>query len=488
MRYSAAIPGLVNAELLAHLLRDDGQEDVCFALWNPSKGKERFTALLQTVVLPKHGDRQVHGNASFLPGYFERVLDLALKSNSGIAFLHSHPGPGWQGMSADDVTAEKRIAASAQAATGLPLLGMTLGTDGAWSARVWQKTAPRTYDRMWCSSVRVVGESLRVTFNDLLAPKFRFRSELTRTVSAWGEREQQNLMRLRVGIVGAGSVGSIIAEALARIGVADITLIDFDSVEQINLDRNLHASRLDALLMHSKVKVLSRELKKSATAFPFTVNTYENSIVEEEGYSAALDCDVLFSCVDRPWARSVLNFIAYAHLIPVIDGGIRAERKKSGTGLLRADWRTQTIAPGRPCLECLGQYSSGDVATERDGYFDNPTYVAGLPQNHFVKHNENVFAFSLSLASQQVQHYLSLILSLPGGLLRRPQLYHFVHDVTEYVELGCHENCLFPSYVSYGDHAPIVVTGNHQAAIDAHLKRARYQRSLRYWIARISGY
>ena len=488
MRYSVAIPGQVNEELLAHLLRDDRQEDLCFALWHPSKGKERFTALLQMVVLPKHGDRQVHGNASFLPCYFERVLDLALKSKSGIAFLHSHPAPGWQGMSADDVAAEKRIAASAQAATGLPLLGMTLGTDGAWSARAWQKTAPRTYDRMWCSSVRVVGETLRITFNELLAQKFRFRSELTRTVSAWGEREQQNLMRLRVGIVGAGSVGSIIAEALARIAVADITLIDFDSVEQINLDRNLHAGRLDALLMNSKVKVLSRELKKSATAFPFTVNTYENSIVEEEGFRAALDCDVLFSCVDRPWARSVLNFIANAHLIPVIDGGIRAERKKSGTGLLRADWRTQTIAPGRPCLECLGQYSSGDVATERDGYFDDPTYVAGLPQNHFVKHNENVFAFSLSLASQQVQHYLALILSFPGGLLRQPQLYHFVQDVTEYVDHSCHENCLFPSYVSYGDHAPIVVTVNHQAAIDARLKRARYQKSLRYWIARITGH
>ena len=487
MMHSTAIPGSVNKNLLAHLLRDDGQEDLCFALWNPSQGKERFTALLQTVVLPIQGERQVHGNASFLPCYFERVLDLALKSKSGIAFLHSHLGPGWQGMSGDDITAEKRIAAAAQSATGLPLLGLTLGTDGAWSARMWQKTAPRTYDRTWCSSVRVVGESLRVTFNDSMVPKYRFRPELTRTVSAWGGGEQQNLMRLRVGIVGAGSVGSIIAEALARIGVADIALIDFDAVEQINLDRNLHASRLDALLMTSKVKVLSRELKKSATTFPFTVNSYEISVVEEEGFRAALDCDVLFSCVDRPWARSVLNFIAYAHLIPVIDGGIRAERKKSGTGLLRADWRTQTISPVRPCLECLGQYSSGDVATERDGYLDNPTYVAGLPQNHFVKHNENVFAFSLSLASQQVQHYLALILSLPGGLLRRSQLYHFVQDVTEYIDHSCHENCLFPSYLAYGDHAPIVVTGKHQAAIDARLKRTQYQRSLRYWIARIIG-
>jgi hypothetical protein len=135
----------------------------------------------------------------------------------------------------------------------------------------------------------------------------------------------------------------------------------------------------------------------------------------------------------------------------------------------------------------LGQYNSGDVATERDGFFDDPNYVAGLPEGHFANHNENVFAFSLSLASQQVQHFLAFTLSLPGGLLRRPQLYHFVQDGTEYVDHSCQPNCLFPSYIAYGDHASIAVTGNHQAAIDARIKRAQYQRSPRYWIARITG-
>ena len=487
MILSTALSSDLHKHLLSHLLREDGQEDLCFALWYPSHGQERLTALLQRIILPNQGEHQVHGNASFLPSYFERVVSLALENRAGIAFLHSHLGPGWQGMSADDINAETRIAASTQAVTGLPLLGLTLGTDGAWSARFWQKTASRTYDCNWCSSVRVVGENLRVTYNDLMVPTFRLRPELSRTVSAWGEKEQQGLMRLRVGIVGTGSVGSIIAEALSRIGVADVTLIDFDSVELINLDRILHASRIDALLMRSKVNVLARELKKSATAFPFKVSAYENSIVEEEGFRAALDCDVLFSCVDRPWARSILNFIAYAHLIPVIDGGIRAERKKSGLGLLRADWRAHTIAPTRPCLECLGQYSSGDVATERDGYFDDPSYIAGLPENHFIRHNENVFAFSLGLASQEIQHFLALVLSLPGGILRRPQLYHLVQDKTEYLDQSCNPLCLFPSYIAYGDHSPIKVTGLHQVAVEARANRAKYQRSLRYWITRIIG-
>ena len=487
MTYSTAMSSKLNKQLLAHLLRDDGQEDLCFALWYPSHGRERITALIQKVVLPKQGERQIHGNAGFLPTYFERVISLALENNSGIAFLHSHLGPGWQGMSEDDVIAEKRMAATVQATTGLPLLGLTLGTDGAWSARFWQKRHPRIYTRDWCSSVRVIGENLSITFNDLIVPKFNFRPELSRTISAWGEDQQQQLMRLRVGVVGAGSVGSIIAETLARMGIGNIKLIDFDSIERVNLDRILHANRLDALLKQSKVKVIARELVKSATAWPFTINSFENSIVEEEGFRSALDCDVLFSCVDRPWARSILNFISYAHLIPVIDGGIRAERKKSEKGLLRADWRTQTVGPDRPCLECLGQYNSGDVAAERDGYFDKPSYVAGLPDDHFLNHNENVFPFSLSLASQEIQHFLVLALSLPGGLLRRPQLYHFVQDDTEYTDQICQPNCLFPFYVAYGDRASIKVTGQHQVAVEARIKRAQYQRSLRYWVARMTG-
>lgn len=487
MIYSAALPTKLNKQALSHLLRADGQEDLCFALWHPSQGKDRLSGLLWQIILPEPDERQVHGNVSFLPSYLERSIDLALENQAGLAFLHSHPASGWQNMSQDDIDAENRLAPTARAVTGLPLLGLTLGTDGAWSARFWNKVGPHKYQRDWCNTVRVVGENMRVTYNDSLVPELNFREELSRTVSAWGEKEQQHLMRLRVGIVGAGNVGSIVAETLARMGISHIKLLDFDSVERHNLDRILHSRSRDALLQQAKVQMLSRELKKSATAFPFTVDALEYSIVEEDGFRAALDCDILFSCVDRPLARFVLNFIAYAHLIPVIDGGIRAEAKKSQNGMLRADWRSHTAGPSRICLECLGQYRSEDVSTERDGYLDDPSYIARLPDSHFIKHNENVFAFGLSLAALETQQFLALFLSLPGELIRKSQIYHFVDDTTEYDERICNSNCLFPTWIALGDHTPIKVTSRHYIAERARAGRARFHRTLRYWVAFITG-
>lgn len=487
MIYSVALSTGLNRQALSHLLCPDGQEDLCFALWHPSQGKDRTTGLLWQIILPEPGERQVHGNASFLPSYVERSIDLTLKNQAGLAFLHSHPASGWQSMSRDDVVAEQRLAPIAKAVTGLPLLGLTLGSDGSWSARFWHKVGPGKYQRDWCSTVRVVGESLRITFNNSLAPELNFKEELSRTVSAWGKKEQQQLMRLRVGVIGAGSVGSIVSESLARIGVSHIKLIDFDSIERHNLDRILHSRRRDAILQRAKVQVLSQELRKSATAFPFTVDALEYSIVEEEGFRAALDCDVLFSCVDRPLARFVLNFIAYSHLIPVIDGGIRAEAKKSQEGMLRVDWRSHTVGPSRICLECLGQYRSEDVAADREGYFDDPNYIVGLSDSHFIRHNENVFAFGLSVAALELQQLLALSLSLPGGLIRKPQIYHFVDDTIEHDERVCNSNCLFPVWTALGDHAPIKVTSTHSIAEQARNNRARFHRSLRYWLAFITG-
>ena len=331
MKYSVAMPELIGQLLRAHLTRADRQEDLCFAVWKPSRGRTRNTALIADVVLPGSGDRLVHGNASFQPQYVERAISAALAADGGIAFLHSHPARGWQDMSADDIRAETLLAPTAVGATGLPLVGLTLGAfDGTWSARVWEKVGPKKYQRQWAESVREVGERLVVHFADKLVPPPVHRQSQVRTVASWGPDVQARIARLKVGVVGLGSVGSMVAEALARTGIQNVTLIDYQQLEEVNLDRTLNASQKD--VGRAKVALAADALRINATAGSFVVDPHIGSVCEEAGYRKALDCDVLFSCVDRPWGRSVLNYVAYAHLIPVIDGGtpgIKNEARKA---------------------------------------------------------------------------------------------------------------------------------------------------------------
>jgi hypothetical protein len=486
---SVAIPEETERQLAQHLTRQDLQEDLCFALWCPSAGRDRLTALVYEFVPPQPGERHVHGNASFEPAYFERALGRALEADAGLALMHSHPGGrGWQGMSRDDVNAERGHAAQAFAATGLPLVGITLATeDGRWSARTWEKTGPRVFERRDCISVRSVGSHLSLSFNSDLLPAPPPIEEQLRTRSAWGDAHQDDIARLRVGVVGLGSVGALVAETLARTGVQHLRLIDFDAVERHNLDRLVHATSRD--IGRAKVDVAAEQLKLSATAREPEIEPLDISVVEPDGLLAALDCDVLFSCVDRPWPRHVLNFIAYAHLIPVVDGGILVE--VTARRLMRAaNWKAHIAAPGRRCLECLGQYDTGLVEAERHGHFDDPEYIKRLPNDHPIKQNENVFAFSMGCAALEVGQLLSMIVA-PGGVSDYgAQNYHFVSGTMDLDTRGCNADCPFGgSLLAQGDRSGFVVTGSHEVAERARRRRTDHpgrrrnaRLSLRAWL------
>jgi tRNA A37 threonylcarbamoyladenosine dehydratase len=57
----------------------------------------------------------------------------------------------------------------------------------------------------------------------------------------YGETGYRRLRSLRVAVVGLGGVGSWAAEALARSGVAALTLIDLDHVSESNINRQVQA-------------------------------------------------------------------------------------------------------------------------------------------------------------------------------------------------------------------------------------------------------
>ena len=321
--------------------------------------------------------------------------------------MHNHLSAGWQDMSATDLVAERDRIAPPTRASGHPLVGLTLGTDGSWSARFWTWDG-HSFHLSWCDKVRVTGQRFQVTFNDAHVPPPKRKPTLQRTIDTWGESCQRKVARLRVGIVGTGSVGCMVAEALARIGVENLVLIDPDMVEDHNLDRLLYAGRTD--VGRYKVDLAAQHLAKSATAYRFDVQTHKAPIQQQTSLLAALDCDILFSAVDRPLPKDLLNRIAYAHLIPVISGGIFIDNK-SDDSLGQAAWSVVRVGPERCCLRCDGEYSTSDVTMELDGSFDDPRYIHRSNAIGNTPVNQNVFPFSANLASFMVIEMVRMVIS-----------------------------------------------------------------------------
>lgn len=452
MRFDAVMTDAVAEQAKDHLLgairRGQVQEDLCFALWRRSTGASRTTGIISEILPPLHGERKLHGNVSFESTYLARAARRACQSNTGLAFMHSHPTAGWQRMSPDDIVAERdRIAPPARAA-GLPLLGLTVGRDGIWSARFWSWNGSE-YERVWCDKVRVVGDRLEVSPHPSKIAPYARSERLRRTVDTWGEDRQSVLSSLRFGVVGLGSVGCIIAETLARIGATEILLVDGDRVEEHNLDRLLYARAGD--IGRFKVDIVADQLQHSATAARCDVDPRRAWLQERDAYQAAMDCDVLFAAVDRPLPKDILNNIAYVHCIPVVFGGIRVATKPDGS-LADATWSVVRVGPKSRCLRCDGQYTTSEVIMERDGSLDEPTYVIRGGGSGEAPRNQNVFPFSASLGSLMVLEMLRSILREPWWP-PTPTKFHYTYlsgQLTPYFAV-CRARCSVAARTAQGD-------------------------------------
>lgn len=74
----------------------------------------------------------------------------------------------------------------------------------------------------------------------------------------YGAAGAARIRRAHVAVVGIGGVGSWAAEALARSGVARLTLIDFDQIAASNVNRQIHA--LTPTLGQAKVHAMQQRI------------------------------------------------------------------------------------------------------------------------------------------------------------------------------------------------------------------------------------
>lgn len=75
----------------------------------------------------------------------------------------------------------------------------------------------------------------------------------------WGKDNQEILSSKHVAVFGLGGVGGFCAEALARAGIGELTIIDFDTVSETNINRQLVA--LLSTVGKSKAELFKDRLK-----------------------------------------------------------------------------------------------------------------------------------------------------------------------------------------------------------------------------------
>lgn len=395
--------------LLQHYHEGRLQEDIALATWYPAEGSKRYTAIIDEVLLPTADERILQGNVRLTRDYLRRARHHALSKGAGLAVMHNHLGPGWQGMSQDDVVMESRSISNPARATGLPALGLTLGTDGAWSARFWLREGSG-YERHWCSTIRIVSpRHLSIqrnphmpggTTSSHLLERFR------RSVETWGIAGQELLNQLVVGIVGLGSVGALSAEAMGRMGIRRLVLIDMDRVEHHNLDRLLHAGPND--IGRYKVHLSAEQLERAASQAFVELHALPLTLRDTRAYHALADCDVILGCADKPIARDLINHLAVCHLIPVIEAGV-ALRSRQGA-LHKGHIVSQVVTPDSRCLRCTHQYSTDQVSLELEDLLEDPEYIRTLPADYRPS-TANIFPASLAAASQQAALLVRLLLA-----------------------------------------------------------------------------
>lgn len=119
----------------------------------------------------------------------------------------------------------------------------------------------------------------------------------------YGDEAYTRLRALRVAVVGLGGVGSWAVEALARSGVAQLTLIDMDHVAESNVNRQVQA--LGATLGMAKAQALAQRV---ADIHPGCEVRVVEEFVDAANWPALLPdpVDVLIDACDQVRAKTAM--------------------------------------------------------------------------------------------------------------------------------------------------------------------------------------
>lgn len=160
-------------------------------------------------------------------------------------------------------------------------------------------------------------------------------------LDALGIEGQQRILNAHALIIGAGGLGSPAALYLASAGVGKITLVDDDTVDFTNLQRQI---------LHTQARVGMAKAESGKQALSAINPEIQIIPLQQRLSGAALDtlvasADIILDCTDNFATRHAINRACVHHRKPLVSGAaIRFDGQVSVYDLQRDD---------SPCYHCL---------------------------------------------------------------------------------------------------------------------------------------
>ncbi|MEQ7874263.1 ThiF family adenylyltransferase [Sphingomonas sp. ASV193] len=410
------------AELTSALLADAPLEScgVAFAKADPDAG----TWLVRDAQsVPEEAyEVRTETSATLRPAYLIEVANRARPTGDSVVLIHTHPFTrGTPSFSPIDDAGEVELAEyfGRRASTGFHL-AMVVGPNGCRARRL----GTRGDIPVWEVGATLACRSGAVTAIEL--------SEIhDRQVRAFGRAGQQILAGLRVGIVGAGGTGSVIAQELAHLGVLDFLVIDPDRVERTNLNRLVGAHPED--VGNEKVSVARSAILSISPAAQVT--GVVRDVVDADVAALLRGLDFIFLCTDSHASRAVVGQFAYQFLVPTIDMGVSVTVKEGE--VTHISGRVQMLAPGLPCLACTSALDGEQIRREMltPELRASDPYIIGVHEPQPA-----VISINATMASLAITMFMGAVTGMPAHA--RFQLYDGIRGTVRPTTARIVSNCI----------------------------------------------
>ncbi|MFA4646354.1 ThiF family adenylyltransferase [Pyrococcus kukulkanii] len=140
-----------------------------------------------------------------------------------------------------------------------------------------------------------------------------------RQIMLFGVEGQEKLKRAKVAVVGVGGLGSPVAYYLTAAGVGTILLIDEQTPELSNLNRQILHWEED---LGRNPKPLSAKWKLERFNSDVRIETFVGKLTQENVHEVLKNVNIIVDCLDNFETRYLLDDYAHERGIPLVHGAV----------------------------------------------------------------------------------------------------------------------------------------------------------------------